>query len=144
MNQMETGLRHRLRRAARQIATQHEHLRALDATLAQAVENRRVGEIRASLDRLRSAIEAHFSLEDGVIFPAVRGLQPESVRELRGFVREHDDLLRALAGLSDVLAKGALDAFAQRHRDFSESVAGHEVREENLIDSLAHALDAPG
>jgi iron-sulfur cluster repair protein YtfE (RIC family) len=144
MNQMETGLRHRLRRAARQMTTQHEHLRALHAALVQSLENERIGEVREGVERLRSAVEAHFSLEDGVFFPAVHGLHPESARELRGFVREHEDFLRELAALSDMLATGTLDAFAQRYRDFCESVAGHEAREERLAASLAHLFDATG
>jgi iron-sulfur cluster repair protein YtfE (RIC family) len=142
MRQMETGLRHRLRRAARQMAAQHKHLRTLHRALAQAVERGRIVEVRESVERLRSATEAHFSLEDGVFFPAVRGFRPEAARELRNLVREHGNYLADIARLSDALASGTLDAFAERYRALAESMADHEEREERLVATLADAFDA--
>ena len=142
MRQMETGLRHRLRRAVRQMATQHEHLRTLIHAIADAIETGRVAEIQESVDRLRGAIEAHFSLEDDIFFPAVHGLHPETGRELNALMREHGDFLEDLSRLRTGLTTGTLDAFAKGYRAFTESIAEHECREERLVASLAGVFDA--
>jgi hemerythrin-like domain-containing protein len=138
---METGLRHRLRRAVRQMATQHEHLRTLIHAIADAIEVGRVEEIQESVDRLRGSIEAHFSLEDDVFFPALHGLHPETGRELNDLMREHVDFLEDLSRLRNGLTTGTLDDFAQGYRAFSQSIAEHECREERLVASLADVFD---
>jgi iron-sulfur cluster repair protein YtfE (RIC family) len=142
MRRMETGLRHRLRRAARQMATQHEHLRTLIHAIADAAEDGRVAEIPESVDRLRGAIEAHFSLEDDVFFPALHGLRPEAGRDLNALMREHVDFLEELARLRTDLTTDALDTFAKGYRAFCKSIAEHECREERLVASLAEVFDA--
>jgi len=148
MSQLETGLRHRLRRAVRRMVTQHQQLRTLHQALAEAIASGRTAAVRECVERLRSAVEAHFSLEEGVFFPAVRGLHPESAPELNALEREHGDFLAALAQLDARLADGAapaaLDAFAAEHRAFSETIAEHERREEQLVASLTQVLDAIG
>jgi hemerythrin-like domain-containing protein len=138
---METGLRHRLRRAVRQMATQHEHLRTLIHAIADAIEIGRVEEIRESIDRLRGSIEAHFSLEDDVFFPALHGLHPEKGRELNALMRDHVDFLEELSRLRDGLTTDTLDDFAKGYRAFSQSIAEHECREERLVASLADVFD---
>ncbi len=142
MSRMETGLRHRLRRAVRQMVTQHEHLRALIQALADATENGRVSEIQESVDRLRGAIEAHFSLEDDVFFPAIHGLHSETARELHALMREHVDYLDDLARLRTELTTGAVGAFTKGYRAFCKSFAEHERREDRLIASLTDGLSA--
>jgi iron-sulfur cluster repair protein YtfE (RIC family) len=142
MNQMETGLRHRLRRAVRQMVSQHEHLRTLTQAVADATEAGQVAVIQESVDRLRGAIESHFSLEDDVFFPAVHGLHSESASELHALMRDHVDFLDELVGLREGLATGAVDGFAKGYRAFCKSLAEHEIREERLIASLADVIDA--
>ena len=142
MRQMETGLRHRLRRAVRQMATQHEHLRTLIHAIADSIEVGRVAEIQESVDRLRGAIEAHFSLEDDVFFPALHGLRPETGRELNALMREHGDFLEELSRLRNGLTTGTLADFAKGYQAFSQSIAEHECREERLVASLADVFGA--
>jgi hypothetical protein len=141
MSQLKTGLRHRVRRAVRQMAKQHEHLRALHRALAEAIAGGRVAQIEESVDRLRSAIDAHFSLEDGVFFPAVHGLHPDSAPELHALMREHADYLEDLSRFRDGLATGTTEAFAKRYEALSQSFANHEYREERLIASLTYVFD---
>jgi iron-sulfur cluster repair protein YtfE (RIC family) len=117
---METGLRHRLRRAARQMASQHEHLRALIQAIADDADVGQIAKVEESVDRLRGAIEAHFSLEDDIFFPALHGLHPKTGRELHALMREHVDGFEA----------------------FSQSMAAHERREERLVASLADRFGA--
>jgi len=139
---METGLRHRLRRAARQMSSQHEHLRTLIQAIADAADVGQAAKVEESVDRLRGAIEAHFSLEDDIFFPALHGLHPETGRELHALMREHVDYLEDLARLRERMATGTLAAFAEGFEAFSQSIAAHERREERLVASLADLFDA--
>jgi hypothetical protein len=141
MNSMETGLRHRLRRAVRQIATQHEHLRSAHQAVADAAAAGDMGELAASVDRLSGAVEAHFSLEESVFFPAIHGLHPQSVSELEALMDDHHTYRADLDRLRHALANQLLGEFVEGYRAFAKATGEHEVREERLLASLSHLFD---
>ena len=143
MNEFETGLRHRLRRALRQTAHQHEHLRALHKRLDDALEGGAVAAVRAAAERLHAALAAHFELEDAVIFPAYHGRAHSSAGELNALVQEHRRYLAELERMRAQLDATALSTFAAAYRAFSESIGDHERREEALLSSLEGAADSP-
>jgi hypothetical protein len=143
MNEFETGLRHRLRRALRQTAHQHEHLRALDGRIEDALERGAVDAVRAAVERLQAALAAHFELEDAVIFPAFHGLAQHSARELNALAREHRRYLAELESLRAQLGATTLATFAAAYRTFSAAIGDHERREEALLSSLEGAKDSP-
>jgi len=133
---MATGLRYRLRRTARKIAAQHQHLHAIlvdfDVALAEGSRDR-VAEVYG---RYRSALEAHFALEEEVLFPALHGLQPEHEPELDALSRDHEAFLTELAGLGERLADDRLDAFEGAFRDLVRELDLHERREEVIAQGL--------
>ncbi|MBW2287387.1 MAG: hemerythrin domain-containing protein [Deltaproteobacteria bacterium] len=143
MNEFETGLRHRLRRALRQMAHQHEHLRALRRRLDEALERGAVDAACAAADRLHQALKAHFELEDAVIFPAFHGLAQRSAQDLNALAREHRRYLLEFERLRAQLGTTALATFAGAYRAFSAAVDDHEQREETLLSSLEGAADSP-
>jgi hypothetical protein len=124
MEQMQTGLRYRIKRAARQIGEQHRQLGELVRALRAALESSLVADVRSAFERYRAAVMAHFALEEDVFFPAVHGLHPEHEGDLEG--------------LSEVsIAADSLEQFERRFRDFAERLAAHESREEALVSHLA-------
>ena len=133
---MDAGLQLRLRRARRQIESQHSHLHTLYESLARAIAKGRVERVRETGAQLLAAIEAHFSLEDGVFFPAVRSLHPQHGEELYELVREHERYRKKLMGMLGDLGTDGLDSFAAGYRELATSVADHESREERLIGLL--------
>lgn len=141
MNAMETGLRHRLRRAVRQVGSQHEHLRSAHAAVADAAAAADIDELATCIDRLCGAIDAHFALEESVFFPALRGLNPQSERELQALVGEHAAYQAELDRLRDLLANAPLAEFSTEYDAFAASTAEHERREERLLASLSHFFD---
>ena len=143
MNEFETGLRHRLRRALRQTAQQHEHLRVLHHRLDDAPERGAVDAVRAAAERLHAALTAHFELEDAVIFPAFHGLAQRSAHDLNALAREHRRYLAELERMRARLGAAALVQFASAYRPFSAAVGDHERREEALLSSLEGAADSP-
>jgi iron-sulfur cluster repair protein YtfE (RIC family) len=143
MNEFETGLRHRLRRALRQMVQQHERLRALHRRLDDALERGAVDAVHAAAERLHAALTAHFELEDAVIFPAFHGLAQRSAHELNTLAREHRHYLAELEGMRAQLDAAALALFAEAYRAFSAALGDHEQREVALLSSLEGAANSP-
>jgi hypothetical protein len=128
---LETGLRHRLRRALRRTEAQHVKLRALLSELEGSLSAGKTGSIARQLARFCDALEAHFDLEDEVLFPALHGLHPPSKVALEALSSEHRLFLSELRGM---LAAPSLDetTFARLRRALGE----HERREEQLLESI--------
>jgi iron-sulfur cluster repair protein YtfE (RIC family) len=143
MNEFETGLRHRLRRALRQTAQQHEHLRVLHRRLDDALERGAVDAVSAAAERLHAALAAHFELEDAVIFPAFHGLAQRGADELNKLVREHRRYLAEFEHMRAMLDTAALANFAAAYRTLTTGLGAHEQREEELLSSLEGAADSP-
>jgi hypothetical protein len=132
---LETGLRHRLRRALRRIEEQHVELRERMRELE--TDARAAGDCClpcAELNRFGDALRAHFELEDDVLFPALNGLNPCSCGDLEALSREHALLLAALRDLAAEPAPPG-DGFDR----LRGSLRDHERREEHLVGSILGA-----
>lgn len=138
MDPLDTGLRFRLRRAARQIGQQHQHLREVLASLQRSLgDGAPPDAMRDQLDRYREALDAHFSLENDVLFPALHGLRPEHTGELEVLEAEHVDFSARLGRMGELL-RGALRAEVGAALDgFARDMAAHDVREERLARVLS-------
>jgi hypothetical protein len=137
MDGMRTGLRRRLERTLRTVRQQHAQLRDVDGELGKALAAGAWSEARDWLERMRDAFRAHFDLEEEVIFPAVHGLLPGTLKEIARLERDHQAFLELLH-----TALGA-----QPHANLSRDVEAlrerldvHERHEERLL-SLALALE---
>jgi iron-sulfur cluster repair protein YtfE (RIC family) len=133
---LETGLRHRLRRAVRRSESQHGQLRALLAEIEGPV---RAGALTVPgewIARLRDALQAHFELEDQVLFPALHGLEPTASGSIETLSREHADFLSELGASLAEPSGCACDAFLR----LRAALGDHERREEQLLESV---VDGP-
>ena len=82
---------------------------------------------RIRLRRLTPDLET--ALEEGVFFPAVHGLNPESTPELNRLAREHRRFLADLDDLHDELATRKIAEITQALSEFIVVTAAHEGRE---------------
>ena len=137
MDPMATGLRYRLRRASRQIAAQHKHMRELAVELEQAFREELPDRLKDVLQRFHGAMDAHFALEDGVFFPALHGLHPEQRNELEELSRQHQNFGVELERLRQCLEEGSLERFGTAFHELVRGLAMHEQREEKMVRSLA-------
>lgn len=137
---MQSGLRYRLRRALRHMEAQHRYLGPIQRELRQAVHEGSKDTILDWLARYRDALEAHFALEDGTIFPAIRGLAARTESEVVALVGEHEHLVAWLGALRERLATGI--AGPQALEEFALALREHERREERLMASVVDASDA--
>lgn len=127
----ERGLERRLDRAARTVAAQHQNLLPMVREFVQAVE---AGNgVRILLAPLKSALEDHFSLEEGTYFPAFHGLRPELERDLEALVHDHEKLRAQLESLAERVAKDLRDGLAEASQAFGRALSDHEAREEALL-----------
>jgi len=134
---METGLRHRLKRVARQISDQHRHLRTIYAELADALAGSELApDARERFAYYREAIEAHFALESDTFFPALHGLRADLGAALEALDREHGQLRAVLARLEHRIIVGSGDAAARVLAEFATQLRDHEAREEELLSAL--------
>jgi iron-sulfur cluster repair protein YtfE (RIC family) len=136
MNLKQNGLEKRVQIESRRISSQHRQLDQFHELVAAALEHGEPVQVRGAFTRFRDALEAHFSVEDDVYFPAVHGLRPELERDLTALVADHREMRRQLEKVqalfdADRLAEGgaALDAMVTVLID-------HERREEQLLDRL--------
>jgi hemerythrin-like domain-containing protein len=141
MRAREIGLRHRLRRALRQMEEQHRNLRPIHAELSRALEHGALSEIVAWLERYGKALDAHFSLEDELLFPALLGLDPGAEPELDSLSRDHGAFMAELHALQEELAAHFGRSAALRVASLRESLAEHESREEGLVSRIL-SIDA--
>lgn len=129
---LETGLRHRLRRALRRIESQHVQMRALLDELERAARSGAAAPMHEALAHLRDALAAHFELEDQMLFPALHGLAPGARAPLEALSHQHHLFL---SDLDDMLAsRRACDtaAVARLHASLGE----HERKEELLLEEI--------
>lgn len=143
MDPMETGLRHRARRVARQISTQHRHLNPLFEALEQSTAERDGARARAAFERFKDAIDAHFSLEDEFFFPALHGLCPGRSGELSGLSRDHERLLGELVSVNEALGRDDFDSAHRTLGVFATTLSAHESREEQLVTTINGLRDDP-
>ena len=127
----------RLAHEARRIAAQHAYLDALESTTQLALQSGDGDAMRRALRAFGGSLDAHFTIEEQVQFPALHGLHPEMGAELAALVTDHDRFRGTVDGLHASVAGGdpvarrgeVLDGFAGLCAD----LAAHEAREEALL-----------
>jgi len=136
MRANEPGLRHRLRRTLRQIEEQHRALRPLFEELEGAFEHAELASILEWLERYRNALEAHFTLEEDVLFPGLQGLDPAAESEIVALGCDHGRHLDVLADLDSRLRGSFGRPEAELLRSLSDGLQAHERREIALVERI--------
>ena len=99
----QPGLALRMQRETRVISAQHRQLDDFYLRVASAVHGDQPDAARAAFARFADALEAHLALEDGLYFPALRGLRPALGRDLEALCDEHQQLREGLAGVARLI-----------------------------------------
>jgi len=131
----QPGLALRVERGRRTISAQHRQLDDFYLRVAAALEGGEAETARAALARFGDALEAHLALEDGLYFPALRGLRPELANDLERLCDEHQQLRERLARVARSI-ESDLCGSAQLLEQLAGDLAEHEGREEGLLASL--------
>ena len=132
----QPGLRKRIGRDAQRISSQHQRLNSFQEQLANTIDEGDVASARAVFLRFSDALDAHFTVEETMSFPAFHGLRPELGRELSELVQEHDGFRRDLERLQGLLEGSKLPESGSLLADLSTALAAHERREEILLERI--------
>ena len=132
----QPGLALRMRREVRVISAQHRQLDEFYARVADAVHGNQPDAARASFARFADGLEAHLALEDGLYFPALRGLRPALGPDLEALCDEHRQLRESLAGVARLFDAGVCADCARPLERLGGDIAEHEGREEGLLASI--------
>jgi hypothetical protein len=132
----EPGLALRMQRERRVISAQHRQLDDFTLRLAAALDAGEAPAAQAAFLRFSDALEAHLALEDGLYFPALRGLRPSLAPDLVALGDEHQALRERLARLARLVAAGRCEACVRPLERLAGDLAEHEGREEGLLTSL--------
>jgi hypothetical protein len=89
-------------------------------------------------------MEAHFALEDEVFFPALHGLRPQFAESLEALSREHAGFSETLRKLGVDLEASGVESFQSGFEAYSEILAAHERREEQIVATLVESIVASG
>ena len=134
--EQQPGLALRVRRGTRTISAQHRQLDDFYQRVAAALDGRESETARNAFARFCDALEAHLALEDGLYFPALRGLRPALGGDLERLEGEHQQLREQLAGVARSLERDACEPCARLLERLGDELAEHEGREEALLASI--------
>lgn len=129
----EPAVKRRVGHFGDRLPAQHRQLDEFFATVIRAMERGSLIAARAVFTRFRDALEAHISLEDRLIFPALRALHPRITSELVRLVEDHDGFRSRLEELSDLLVEGSVEEFCGAFDRLAVVFSQHEEREERLM-----------
>ena len=132
----QPGLALRVQRGSRVISAQHRQLDVLYLQVSTALHGGESERARAAFTRFSDALEAHLALEDGLYFPALRGLRPGLAGDLEGLCDEHQQLRETLARVAHSIESDACETCARLLHQFAGDLAEHEGREEGLLASI--------
>ncbi len=136
LHRNQPGLRLRMQREARVISAQHRALDDFYQRVRAALQAGPSERARAAFARFADALEAHLALEDGLYFPALRGLAPELERDLEALCDEHQQLRERLTKLAPSIESEACEVCVRLLDRFAGDLAEHEGREEGLLASI--------
>jgi hypothetical protein len=137
----QPGLRLRVAQEARRISSQHRQLDVFYGMVLTALEAGAPERARAEFLRFHDALDAHFTMEDRIHFPALHGLRPELDAELQDLVEEHNHFREELDTMARLLEARDLAGCGNRLDGFVTRLAAHEGREERMG---RHVIGRPG
>lgn len=129
----EPGTLRRMSREAKRISSQHRKLDTLYALVVDALGQGQLPDGRAAFQRFHDALDAHFSLEDELYFPALHGLRSDLGDDLARLSREHEALRRALAEVENAFTGAHLGDCEKLLDRVATAIADHEEQEEHLL-----------
>ena len=129
----QPGLRLRLAHEARRIAAQHEYLNALETTTLRSLERNTPAEAREALHGFRGALDAHFTLEEQIHFPALHGLREDLAPRIEALIGQHAALRVSIEELEGRVGREPRDDVTRHFRALAEALHAHESQEERLL-----------
>jgi len=127
------GLRQRIRRASDQIRGQHLQIAPIFQQLQVTVASGSLRDSQTLAFRLQGAIQAHFLLEQEIVFPLVLATCPNLSDDLTGLLEDHGVLDSSFRKSVDLIVAAARRSATQALDEFVSRFRTHENREEAVL-----------
>jgi iron-sulfur cluster repair protein YtfE (RIC family) len=131
----QPGLRIRLARQGTGIASQHRQLDAFVREVSQALLRGQRRDCETAVFQLQGALNAHFSVEEKVVFPALHGLHSELGDELLALERDHERLREDVDRLALAIVASDMTTAQKALKEFAEALGAHESAEELILEN---------
>ena len=131
----QPGLRKRLARQGAGIASQHRQLDVFVREVSQALERGQRRDCETAVFRLQGALNAHFAVEERVIFPALHGLHPELADQILALVRDHERLHEDVDQLALAIVASDITEAQRALEEFDAALTAHERVEERILEN---------
>jgi iron-sulfur cluster repair protein YtfE (RIC family) len=126
----QPGLRIRLVRQGRGIAFQHRQLDVFVHKVSQALRD-----CETAVYQLQGALNAHFAVEEQIVFPALRGLDSELADEVSALERDHERLREDVDRLALAIVAPDITTARRALEEFDAALSAHERLEERILEN---------
>ncbi len=131
----QPGLRIRLARQGTGIATQHRQLDVFVRKVSQALREGQRRDCETAMFRLQGALNAHFAVEEKIVFPALYGLHSELADKLRALERDHERLREDVDRLALAIVVSDITTARKALEEFDAALSAHERSEERILEN---------
>ena len=131
----EPGLRKRLARQGTGIASQHRQLDLFVREVSRALRLCQWRDCETAVFRLQGALNAHFAVEEQVVFPALHGLHSELADKLLALERDHERLREDVDRLALAIVTSDITTARRALEEFDAALNAHERSEERILEN---------
>ncbi len=132
----QPGLRMRLARQGTGIATQHRQLDVFVREVSQALCRVQRRDCETAVYRLQGALNAHFAVEEQVVFPALHGLNSELADRILALERDHERLREDVDRLALAIVTSDITTARRVLQEFDAALSAHERSEERILENV--------
>ncbi len=131
----QPGLRRRLARQGTGIASQHRQLDVFVRAVSQALRRVRRRDCETAMFRLQGALNAHFAVEEKIVFPALYALHSELADKLQALERDHERLREDVDRLALAIVASDITTARKALEEFAAALSDHERSEERILEN---------
>ena len=125
----------RLTRQRTGIASQHRQLEAFVREVSQALRRGHRRDCETAVFRLQGALNAHFAVEEQIVFPSLHGFHTELADKVLALEREHERLREHVERLALAIVVSDITTARRALEEFDAALSAHERAEERILES---------
>jgi iron-sulfur cluster repair protein YtfE (RIC family) len=134
-NRDEPGLLKRLERQRTGIASQHRQLDIFVRKISQALQQGQRRDCETAVYQLQGALNAHFAVEEQIVFPALHGLNSELADKIAALERDHERLRENADRLALAIVASDITTAWRDLGEFDAALSAHERSEERILEN---------
>jgi len=131
----QPGLEKRLSRQRSGIASQHRQLDVFVRKISQALRQGQRRDCETAVYQLQGALNAHFVVEEQIVFPALHGLNSKLADQIVALERDHERLRENVDRLALAIVASDITTAQRNLEEFDTALSAHERSEEQILEN---------